>query len=97
MLAGRQVEIHTERDRKVEATRQQRQSRRQQAEWREKGPAAAVSGSREDAGFRIAEDSRTSKNGTSSSCKGKETQKTLGLSCFSKFLFLLRQRSPLES
>jgi putative transposase len=30
MLAGRQVEIHTERDRKLEAARQQRQSRRQQ-------------------------------------------------------------------
>src|SRR5580700_9528929 len=29
MLAGRQVEIHTERDRKLEAARQQRQSRRQ--------------------------------------------------------------------
>jgi hypothetical protein len=31
MLAGRQVEIHTERDRKLEAAIQQRQSRRQQA------------------------------------------------------------------
>jgi len=31
MLVGRQVEIHTERDRKLEAARQQRQSRRQQA------------------------------------------------------------------
>ena len=31
MLAGRQVGIHTERDRKLEAARQQRQSRRQQA------------------------------------------------------------------
>ena len=31
MLAGRQVEIHTDRDRKPEAARQQRQSRRQQA------------------------------------------------------------------
>ena len=31
MLAGRQVEIHTERDRKLGAARQQRQSRRQQA------------------------------------------------------------------
>jgi len=31
MLAGRQVEIHTERDRKLEAARQQRQSHRQQA------------------------------------------------------------------
>ena len=30
MLAGRQVEIHTERDRKLEAAGQQRQSRRQQ-------------------------------------------------------------------
>jgi len=30
MLAGRQVEIHTGRDRKLEAARQQRQSRRQQ-------------------------------------------------------------------
>jgi hypothetical protein len=29
MLAGRQQEIHTERDRKLEAARQQRQSRRQ--------------------------------------------------------------------
>jgi transposase InsO family protein len=29
MLAGRQVEIHTERDRKLEAAREQRQSRRQ--------------------------------------------------------------------
>ena len=31
MLAGRQVEIHIERDRKLEAARQQRHSRRQQA------------------------------------------------------------------
>jgi len=31
MLGGRQVEIHTDRDRKPEAARQQRQSRRQQA------------------------------------------------------------------
>ena len=31
MLAGRQFEIHTERDRKLEAARQQRQSRCQQA------------------------------------------------------------------
>jgi putative transposase len=31
MLAGRQVEIYTERDRKLEAARQQRQGRRQQA------------------------------------------------------------------
>ena len=31
MLVGRQVEIHTERDRKLEAARQQRQRRRQQA------------------------------------------------------------------
>ena len=31
MLAGRQQEIHSERDRKLEAARQQRQSRRQQA------------------------------------------------------------------
>ena len=31
MLAGRQAEIHAERDRKLEAARQQRQSRRQQA------------------------------------------------------------------
>jgi putative transposase len=30
-LAGRQVEIHTERGRKPEAARRQRQSRRQQA------------------------------------------------------------------
>jgi hypothetical protein len=31
MLAGRQQEIHSERDRKLDAARQQRQSRRQQA------------------------------------------------------------------
>jgi hypothetical protein len=31
MLAERQQEIHLERDRKLEAARQQRQSRRQQA------------------------------------------------------------------
>jgi len=31
LLAGRQVKIHTERDRKLEDARQQRQSRRQQA------------------------------------------------------------------
>ena len=31
MLAGRQAEIHAERDRKLEAARQQRQQRRQQA------------------------------------------------------------------
>ena len=31
MLAGRQQEIHTERDRKLEAARKQRQIRRQQA------------------------------------------------------------------
>jgi hypothetical protein len=31
MLAGRQQETHAERDRKLEAARQQRQSRRQQA------------------------------------------------------------------
>jgi putative transposase len=31
MLAGRQAEIHAERDRKLEATRKQRQIRRQQA------------------------------------------------------------------
>src|ERR1700756_4172340 len=31
MLAGRQQEIHAERDRKLEATRKQRQIRRQQA------------------------------------------------------------------
>jgi putative transposase len=31
MLMGRQAEIHAERDRKLEAARQQRQSRRQQA------------------------------------------------------------------
>jgi transposase InsO family protein len=31
VLAGRQQEIHSERDRKLEAARQQRQSRRQQA------------------------------------------------------------------
>jgi hypothetical protein len=30
MLASRQVEIHSERDRKLETARQQRQSRRQQ-------------------------------------------------------------------
>ncbi len=32
MLAGRQVEIHTERDRKLEQARQQRQLRRRQAD-----------------------------------------------------------------
>jgi hypothetical protein len=31
VLAGRQQEIHAERDRKLEAARQQRQSRRQRA------------------------------------------------------------------
>jgi putative transposase len=31
MLAGRQQEIHTDRDRKLEAARKQRQLRRQQA------------------------------------------------------------------
>ncbi len=31
VLAGRQAEIHAERDRKLEAARQQRQSRRQRA------------------------------------------------------------------
>ena len=31
MLAGRQAEIHTERDRKLEAARKQRRDRRQQA------------------------------------------------------------------
>jgi hypothetical protein len=31
MLAGRQQEIHAERDRKLEAARKQRQTRRQQA------------------------------------------------------------------
>ena len=31
VLAGRQPDIHAERDRKLEAARQQRQSRRQQA------------------------------------------------------------------
>jgi putative transposase len=31
MLAGRQVEIHTERDLKLEAAREERQNRRQQA------------------------------------------------------------------
>ena len=31
VLAGRQQEIHAERDRKLEAARQQRQNRRQQA------------------------------------------------------------------
>jgi putative transposase len=34
MLAGRQREIHAERDRKLEAARKQRQIRRQQAESR---------------------------------------------------------------
>jgi transposase InsO family protein len=33
MLAGRQAEIHAERDRKLEAARQQRHGRRQQAAW----------------------------------------------------------------
>jgi hypothetical protein len=32
MLMGRQANIHSERDRKLEAARQQRQSHRQQAE-----------------------------------------------------------------
>jgi len=31
MLAGRQAEIHAERDRKLEAAREQRKNRRQQA------------------------------------------------------------------
>ena len=34
MLAGRQQEIHAERDRKWEAARKQRQVRRQQAAYR---------------------------------------------------------------
>jgi hypothetical protein len=34
MLAGRQEEIHTERDRKLDAARQQRQVRRQDAACR---------------------------------------------------------------
>jgi hypothetical protein len=34
MLAGRQPEIHAERDRKLAAGRKQRQIRRQQASWR---------------------------------------------------------------
>src|SRR5262249_54518219 len=54
-LAGRQVEIHTERDRKLEAARQQRQSRRQRAARRAKWPAAAMSDNREAARFRIAD------------------------------------------
>ena len=33
MLAGRQQEIHGERDRKLEAARKQRQIRREQAAW----------------------------------------------------------------
>jgi hypothetical protein len=36
ILAGRQHEIHAERDRKLEAARKQRQIRRQQAAWRTK-------------------------------------------------------------
>jgi hypothetical protein len=38
MLAGRQQEIHAERDRKLEAARKLRQIRRQQAARRTKGP-----------------------------------------------------------
>jgi len=45
VLAGRQQEIHAERDRKLEAARQQRQSRRQQAPRRAKRPATAMSDS----------------------------------------------------
>jgi putative transposase len=45
VLAGRQQEIHAERDRKLEAARQQRQSHRQQAESRAKRPAGAMSDS----------------------------------------------------
>jgi putative transposase len=42
MLAGRQQEIHAERDRKLEAARQQRQTRGQQAASETKRPPAAV-------------------------------------------------------
>jgi putative transposase len=42
VLAGRQHEIHAERDRKLEAARQQRQSHRQQAARRAKRPAIAM-------------------------------------------------------
>ena len=54
MLAGRQVEIHIERDRKLGTARQQRQSRRQQAARIAKWPAAAMSDSREVDKFRFA-------------------------------------------
>ena len=36
MLAGRQKQIHAERDRKVEEARKQRQIHRRQAAWNEK-------------------------------------------------------------
>ena len=42
VLAGRQQEIHAERDRKLEAARQQRQIHRRQAAWRAKRPASAI-------------------------------------------------------
>jgi hypothetical protein len=45
MLTGRQQEIHAERDCKLEAARQQRQSHRQQA-VKSKRPNAAMSDSR---------------------------------------------------
>jgi hypothetical protein len=41
MLAGRQQEIHAERDRKLEEARKQRQIRRQQAVKNEKRPSTA--------------------------------------------------------
>ena len=37
VLAGRQAEIHAERDRKVEEARKQRQIRRRQAAWKRPG------------------------------------------------------------
>jgi hypothetical protein len=45
VLADRQQEIHAERDRKLEAARQQRQGRRQQAARKAKRPATAMSDS----------------------------------------------------
>jgi putative transposase len=45
MLAGRQQEIHAERDRKLEAARRQRQNHRQQVASRAKQPATTMSNS----------------------------------------------------
>jgi len=52
MIAGRKVEIHTERDCKLEAARQQRQGRRQGAAESEVA-SAAMSDNREVASFQI--------------------------------------------